>query len=226
MPRVMRMGRRKRKKDAFKVDRACRVNRTYLDYKQFMADHPGLPVVEIDSVEGTKGGKVLLTIHFVSPQLMLAFLRDANTSQSVIDIFNQLDEDLGPETFRRLFQVLLGDNGSEFSNPVALEQDQDGLPRARVFYCDPQAPYQKGAAENNHTLIRRIIPKGKPLDGFTQEDIRKAMNHINSYGRKNLGDMTPYAVFSAFFGEDVLRGMGVEFVPSDQVTLHPSLLKK
>lgn len=226
MPRVIRMGRRKRKKDAFKVDRACRVNRTYPDYKQFMAEHPGLPVVEIDSVEGTKGGKVLLTIHFVSAQLMLAFLRDANTSQSVIDVFDQLYEELGPETFRRLFPVLLGDNGSEFSNPVALEQDKHGLSRTRVFYCDPQAPYQKGAIENNHTLIRRIIPKGTPLDGFTQEDISKAMNHINSYGRKNLGDMTPYAVFSAFFGEDVLKGMGVAPVLSDQVTLHPSLLKK
>ena len=226
MPRVVRMGRRKRKRDAFKVDRACRENRTYLDYKKFMAEHPDLPVVEIDSVEGTKGGKVLLTIHFVSAQLMLAFLRDANTSQSVIDIFDQLYEELGPETFCRLFAVLLGDNGSEFSNPVALEQNRHGVPRARVFYCDPQAPYQKGAIENNHTLIRRIIPKGTPLDGFTQQDICKVMNHINSYGRKNLGDMTPYAVFSAFYGEDVLKGMGVEFVPSDLVTLHPSLLKK
>ena len=133
MPRVVRMGRRKRKRDAFKVDRACRENRTYLDYKQFMAEHPDLPVVEIDSVEGTKGGKVLLTIHFVSAQLMLAFLRDANTSQSVIDIFDQLYEELGPETFCRLFAVLLGDNGSEFSNPVAMEQNRHGeIGRAHV----------------------------------------------------------------------------------------------
>ena len=118
MPRVMRMGRRKQKKDAFKVDMACRLNRTYLDYKQFMADQPGLPVVEIDSVEGTKGGKVLLTIHFVSPQLMLAFLRDANTSQSVIDIFNQLDEDLGPETFRSSSRLSSATTEASFQIPL------------------------------------------------------------------------------------------------------------
>ena len=52
---------------------------------------------------------------------MLAFIRDANTSQSVIDIFDRLWQVLEPDTFRRLFQVVLGDNGSEFSNPSALE---------------------------------------------------------------------------------------------------------
>jgi hypothetical protein len=54
-----------------------------------------LPVVEMDTVVGRTGGKVLLTLHFTVPQLMLAFIRDANTSQSVIDIFDQLYLELG-----------------------------------------------------------------------------------------------------------------------------------
>ena len=111
----------------------------------------------MDTVEGKIVGKVLLTLHFTIPQFMLAFIRDANTSQSVIDIFNRLYMELYPVVFGELFQVLLGDNGSEFSNPTAIELDTQGILRTRVFYCDPQAPYQKGAAENNHTLIRRII---------------------------------------------------------------------
>lgn len=224
MPRVVRMGRRKRK-SSYRVDRKCRENRTYLDYKQFMGDHPDLPVVEIDSVEGIKGGKVLLTIHFVVPQLMLAFLREANTSQSVIDIFNDLYDLLGPDGFCELFPVLLGDNGSEFSNPSAIEYSPEGRLRTRLFYCDPQASYQKGAAENNHTLLRRIIPKGSSLDRFTQKDITQMMNHINSYTRKNLGDKTPYAVFSALYGEHFLKKIGVDLVAPDKVTMHPSLLK-
>lgn len=224
MPRVVRMGRRKTK-TTFKVDRKCRENRTYADYSHFMSDNPGLPVVEIDTVEGIKGGKVLLTIHFVVPQLMLAFIRDANTSQSVIDIFNRLNEEIGTDQFRELFPVLLGDNGSEFSNPTAIEHTPEGVVRSRVFYCDPSAPYQKGAVENNHTLIRRIIPKGKPLDRFTQEEITRMMNHINSYTRKNLGDKTPYEVFSSFYGEDILKKMGADLVAPDKVTMHPSLLK-
>lgn len=53
-------------------------------------------VVQVDSVISTVGRKCLLTIHFAEPSLMLAFLRDANTSQSVIDIFSALDKILGP----------------------------------------------------------------------------------------------------------------------------------
>ncbi len=226
MPRVVRMGRRKKKRDSFKVDKKCRINRTYQDFLNFMSEHPGLTIVEMDSVEGKKGGKVLLTLHFVVPQLMFAFIRDANTSRSVTEIFDGLYGELQPEDFCRLFQVLLGDNGSEFSNPTAIEKDQQGNQRTRVFYCDPQASYQKGAAENNHTLIRRIIPKGTPMDSLTQEDISLMMNHINSYSRPNLGDKTPYAVFAALYGEEILKKIGAVLITPDKVTLHPSLLKK
>ena len=48
----------------------------------------------MDSVEGRKGGKVLLTIHFVNCSLMLAFLREHNDAQSVIDIFNELEKNI------------------------------------------------------------------------------------------------------------------------------------
>lgn len=226
MPRVVRMGRRKKIRDRFKVDKKCRIGRTYQDFLKFMQEHPDLPVVEMDTLEGRIGGKVLLTLHFTVPQLMIAFIRDANTSQSVIDIFDQLYLELGPDTFRKLFPVLLCDNGSEFSNPSAIEFDSHGQRRTWIFYCDPLAPYQRGAAENNHALIRRIIPKGTSLDEFTQQDITLMMNHINSYSRLNLGDKTPYWVFSSLYGEEILRRMNVELIPPDKVTLHPSLLKK
>jgi IS30 family transposase len=226
MPRVVRMGRRRKNKDRFKVDKKCRIGRTYQDFLKFRQEHPDLTVVEMDTVVGRIGGNVLLTLHFTVPQLMLAFIRDANTSQSVIDIFDRLYLELGPDIFRKLFPVLLCDNGSEFSNPSAIEFDSHGQRRTRVFYCDPQAPYQKGAAENNHTLIRRIIPKGSSLDDFTQQDISLMMDHINSYSRLNLGDKTPYWAFASFFGEEILRRMGAELIPPDKVTLHPSLLKR
>jgi IS30 family transposase len=158
--------------------------------------------------------------------LLKNYIREASTSQSVIDIFDRLYLELGPDTFRKLFPVLLCDNGSEFSNPSAIEFDSYGQRRTWVFYCDPQAPYQKGAAENNHALIRRIIPKGSSLDDFTQQDITMMMNHINSYGRPNLGDKTPYRVFASLYGGKILRRMNVDLIPSDKVTLHPSLLKR
>jgi len=133
---------RKKSISNFKVDKSCRVGRTYEDFLSFMKDHLDTPVVEIDSVEGIKGGKVLLTIHFTSSQFMLAFIREANTSRSVIDIFDDLYWELGPDIFLELFLVILTDNGSEFSNPEAIEFDKLDNPRTRIFYCDPSAPYQ------------------------------------------------------------------------------------
>jgi hypothetical protein len=67
------------------------------------------------------GGKCLLTIHFVETSLMLAFLRDANTSASVIQVINLLDKVLGNRIFSQMFPVILTDNGSEFSNPKEIE---------------------------------------------------------------------------------------------------------
>lgn len=225
MPRVVRMSKRKPRR-IFKVDKGCRIGRNYDDFVAFMQKHPCFPIVEMDSVEGTKGGKVLLTLHFTIPQFMLAFIRDANTSQSVIDLIDQLYFALSSDVFCNLFEVLLGDNGSEFSNPKAIEFDRQGNRRTNVFYCNPSASYQKGAAENNHELIRRIIPKGQSLDGFSQEDISLMMDHINSYRRKNLGNKSPYEIFASLYGEDILKRMGVTLITPDEITLHPSLLKK
>jgi IS30 family transposase len=226
MPRIVRMGKRKKKKAGFKVDAKCRIGRTYKDYLTFIQQQPGQIVVEMDTLEGRIGGKVLLTLHFTNPQFMLAFIRDANTSRSVTTIFDMLWQTLGADVFRNLFQVLLADNGSEFSNPLAIELDPQGQRRTRLFYCDPQASFQKGAVENNHSLLRRIVPKGTSFDSFNQDDICLMMNHINSYTRANLGDKSPYEVFADLYGNEPLRRLGAELIPSDEVTLRPSLLKR
>lgn len=78
-----------------KVDKSCRINRTFEDYQTFMLEHPGYPVRQLDSVEGVRGGAVLLTIHFVQQELQLAFLRRANEFPSVIAIFEKLYFDSG-----------------------------------------------------------------------------------------------------------------------------------
>ncbi len=225
LPRKVRYRPRKSKHDSFKVDKSCRIGRTYQDFKNYLQENPDVPLVELDSVEGRKGGKVLLTIHFVESQFMLAFLRDANTSRSVIDVFENLYWELNPDVFSSLFQLCLTDNGSEFSNPAAIEYDVQGNRRTHLFYCDPSSPYQKGAAENNHELIRRILPKGTSLDNLTQEKVNHMMNHINSYGRKKLSDFSPYEIFKKFHGRKVLEKLGAELIPTNEVTLLPAILK-
>ena len=225
MPRTVRMRPRKGTKKSIKVDKTCRINRTYEDFKQFTAEHPYLPVRQIDSVEGIKGKAVLLTIHFVEQDFQLAFLRASNNSQSVIDVFEMLYDVLELDTFRKLFPVLLADNGSEFSNPKAIEFDKQKNLRTRVFYCDPNAPYQKGSCENNHELIRRCIPKGTDFSQYTQEQISLMMSHINSYARSSLGDKSPYDVMAFQYGEELLKAFGIIKIPADEITLNPKLFK-
>lgn len=225
MPRKVRFAPRKKRKD-YKVDKKCRIGRTFEDYKSFIGKYPNMPLTQMDSVEGRKGGKVLLTIHFVKTECMLAFLRDTNDSKSVIDSINHLYQTLGSETFCSIIPILLGDNGSEFSNPAAIEFDEDKNRRTHVFYCDPSAPGQKGSCERNHEFIRMFIPKGRSMDDFTQDMIDRMMNNINSYGRPSLGNKCPYEMMAFMYGEDVPKNLGMKRIAPDDVTLNPSIWNK
>ena len=225
MPRVVRFKPRKSKPVEHKVDSGCRIGRNFLDYGRFI-EKTGAAAVEMDTVKGGVSGKVLLTMMFKSCDFMLAFLRERNTSQTVIDRFEWLYELLGTETFKKLFPVILTDNGSEFSNPKALELDAAGGRRTHIFYCDPQASWQKPNVEVNHEFIRRILPKGASLNALTQADIDLMMSHINSYSREKLNGKTPIEMFNFLYGEGVAEKLGQTKIPSNDILLKPSLLKK
>jgi IS30 family transposase len=226
MPRVCRLKPRRTKPVEHKVDTACRIGRTYADFQEFIISSNGMHIVEVDSVIGRVGGKVLLTMMFQSCDLMLAFIRDRNTSQSVINICSALYDTLGPACFRLLFPALLADNGSEFSNPKALEFDSTGTRRTRVFYCNPNSSFQKPHVEVNHEFIRRVLPKGYSFDNLEQKDINLMMSHINSYSREKLNDKTPFDLFAYLYGANVLKKLGLWRIPANEIVLRPSLLKE
>ena len=225
MPRKVRFRPRRKRPDTIKVDPKCREGRTLDDYKKYMSEHPDTPVVQLDSVEGIKCGAVLLTVTFPSVGLQLAFRRDHNDAQSVINIFDRMYLELGPDTFIKLFPVLLADNGSEFSDPKRIEFDANENRRSRMFYCNASAPYQKGSCEAHHEMIRRVIPKGVDITPYTQAQITLMMNHINSYRRNTLVNKSPYEVFGFLYGEDVLKKSGLSLIPPDEIILSPELLK-
>ena len=226
MPRVCRLKPRVSKPLEHKVDSACRIGRTYDDYKNYLSQHNDIFAVEMDSVIGRIGGKVLLTLMFKSCDLMLAFIRDKNTSQSVIDVFNWLYAILGRDLFCTLLPVLLGDNGSEFSNPTAIEFDNEGNRRTKVFYCDPRASFQKPNVELNHEFIRKVLPKGSSFDNFEQGDINLMMSHINSYSRAKLNDKSPHQLFNFLYGQGILEKLGLKIIHPNEIILKPSLLNK
>ena len=200
-------------------------NNIFLKIMQRM--NPDTPIVEMDSVEGKKGGKVLLTIHFVNCSFMLAFIRKHNDAQSVIDIFNHLQDILGINKFKELFVVILTDNGSEFSNPKEIEFDiKTGELRTQIFYCHPSSPFEKGACEVNHELLRRILPKGTSFDDLTQNDINLIMSHINSYKRKKLNNVSPLTMFSTIYGKETVDKLGIQEIEPNSVNLSKNILNK
>lgn len=225
LPRKVRYRQRK-KAEIMKVDKSCRIGRNYTCFQQFMTEHPDTPVVQIDSVEGIKGGACLLTIHFVKSEMMLAFLRERNDSRSVTEIFNIIYRGLGQKLFGTIFPVILADNGTEFSNPTAIEFNEYGERRTYLFYCDPLASWQKGSAERNHEFIRCFIPKGKDFGVCSQSQITLMMNHINSYSRESLGNKTPYDVFRFLYGTELLDLLSCFPISPNKVTLSKCIFRE
>ena len=81
--------------------------------------------------------------------------------------------------------------------------------------------------ENNHLLVRRVMPKGASFDRLRQEHVDRAMSHVNSYPRLSLDGKTPYDEFVSFYGErgrEFLERLNIRRVGADFVTLDPSLL--
>lgn len=225
LPRKCTLKPRKGRPKEHKVDRSCRVNRTYDVFNSYCKENDVL-IVEMDTVEGKKGGKCIITFLFKSCNLQLYYLVEDHTSQKVIDLFNKLyEEDFGHNLFVQLFEAILTDNGTEFSNPAALEYDQDGLMRTKIFYCDPSASYQKGTCENNHEMLRRFLPKGSSFDELSQDELNIISSHINSYKRKKLNNQAPLELFSSAYGKTILNNLGLTLIPADKVTLNLSVIK-
>ena len=227
LQRKVKFKQRRKQTSIYKIDKKCTENRTYEDFLKYMEENPDTPIIEMDTVEGRKGGKVLLTIHFVNSSFMLAFIRDHNDAESVINTFNKLQDILGLTKFKELFIIILTDNGSEFSNPNEMEYDPiTGEKRTQIFYCHPSSPYEKGSCEVNHELLRRILPKGTSFDDLTQNDINIVMSHINSYKRKKLNDKSPYFMFSSIYGKDTIDKLNIKEINPNDVNLSTKLLKK
>lgn len=225
MPKMCMRRPRKRGKITHKIDRKYRQGRTLDDYKKFKIANPDTAEVQMDSVIGVIGGKVLLTLQF-ELGLMLAHLRDTNNSQSVIDYFDMLEDKFGLDIFKKMFPAILTDNGSEFSNPSAIETSPyTNEQRTRVFYCDPYASWQKGKVENNHTNLRRILSKGTSFNSLNQNDINLVLSHLNSYMRKSYDDIPAIMKFNNIFDKNILEQLDINLISPSNVTLDPKLLQ-
>lgn len=213
-----------------KVDTSIKVGRFYTDFKDYMEFHPNASIVEMDTVIGTQGGKggnCFLTLLFRQFNFMLIYLMPYKKSVYVNEIFNDLKALLGIDEFKRLFEVILTDNGTEFSDPESIEFDMNtGEKICSLFYCDTNCSWQKGSIEKNHEYIRYILPKGTSFASLTQDDCYLIASHINSTPRLSLNNHSPYDSILLFLGQNNIDKLKIKKIDYNDIDLSYRLLRK
>ena len=167
-----------------------------------------------------------LTLLWRKSKFMLIFKLESQTTEEVSRIFRMLQEIIPYDEYKKLFQVILTDNGHEFFDVNNIECIQStGEYVTHLFFCDPHMSCQKGMIEKNHEFIRYILPKGFSFKNITQKDCNLFMNNINSLCRDSLNGKCPYEAMLFLCDEYILKKLKCYFIEPDEVVLNDSLLK-
>lgn len=228
LPRKVRYKVRKNSyKRRTKAENAIKDGRRHSDFVEYTNNNPNSNIVEMDCVEGIKGGKVMLTLLWRKSNFMLIYIMDKQTMLCVEEVFNSLKKILNDEVFKKLFEVILTDNGSEFFNPLSIEVNNNtGEKVSNLFYCDPGDTNQKSSLEKNHQFIRYILPKGSSFNTLTQQDCFNIANNINNLNRDSLNNRTPYEAQLFITDENILSLLNMKYIHHDDVNLSTSIIEK
>ena len=215
----------RRKNKLPSIPKEAKKGRSYEDFQNYLSLNQLNYWLEMDTVMGKMGGKVLLTFNLSFCNFIFARLLDNKTALEVTkhlyDIKNTLHQ--ADKDFFQLFPVILTDNGGEFARVDDIEMDVRG--ESKLFFCDPNRSDQKGRIEKNHTLIRDILPKGTSFDTLTQEDINLVCSHVNSVKRAALNGKSAYELFAFTYGEEIPKLLGISKIPAEDVCQSSILLQ-
>ena len=215
----------RRKNNLPSIPKEAKKGRSYEDFQNYLSLNQLNYWLEMDTVMGRMGGKVLLTFNLSFCNFIFARLLDNKTALEVTkhlyDIKNTLHQ--ADKDFCQLFPVILTDNGGEFARVDDIEMDVRG--ESKLFFCDPNRSDQKGRIEKNHTLIRDILPKGTSFDNLTQEDINLVCSHVNSVKRAALNGKSAYELFTFTYGEEISKLLGISKIPAEDVCQSSKLLQ-
>jgi IS30 family transposase len=225
-PRVVKFKLRRKRPSEY-VPKALKVGRTYDDFLAHTDENEITSWVEMDTLVGRVGGKLILTMDFTFCNFMFGILLDNKSSHEVAEKITLLKNTLSSKgvRFGDIMPILLTDNGGEFSNVFTFENNANSEKETSMFFCDPYKSSQKPRVEKNHTLFRDIVPKGESFDDFTQDTVNLIFSHINSVKRKIYNGKTPYELFSFTYGEHIAQILGVDNIPATDVIQSPKLLK-
>ena len=185
-----------------------------------------LGFVELDTVEGIKGGELLFTIMFPCFSLMLGFKIKQKAQEEIGKILDMLEDKLD-RYFYILFRKGIPDNGCEFLDFNLLEKSihQDLNKRMEIYYTHTYSSYEKPHIENNHILLRWLIKKGYDITLLSSDDILDIINRLNNYPRPKKNFKTPVQLLEEELGDHILELLDLHHIPIDQLNMKDMIIK-
>ena len=194
--------------------------REYKDFIEYTKENNNSIITEIDLVEGIKGSDTYLFTMFIpSIQFIFIFKIKNKYPTSVAKVFDWIEKRIGHKNFKRLFGVLLADQGSEFLNHEIITKSiyDSYTRRCKIFYCEAGKPHQKSHVENIHRLLRRYIPKGVDISNYTQDDINFIVSNINSMYKSKYKNKSPIELFKERFSKIILDKLTIEEIACEDI---------
>ena len=133
---------------------------------------------EGDLISGSKNSHIATLVERHSRFTALAKVPSKDTAVVVAALSQQIRK--LPATLRR---SLTWDRGLEMAKHKTFTVATD----VKVYFCDPQSPWQRGSNENTNGLLRQYFPKRTDLSGYTQSDLDKVALRLSQRPRKTLG---------------------------------------
>ena len=93
---------------------------------------------------------------------------------------------------RELYKSLTWDRGKEMADHLRFTLATN----IKVYFCDPQSPWQRGSNENTNGLLRQYFPKGMDLSNVHQNRLNAVARRLNERPRETLQFYSPAEKFS------------------------------
>lgn len=137
---------------------------------------------EGDLLFGSGNSQIATLVERQTRYVMLAKV-DGKDTRTVVDALIKQARRLPQE----LYKSLTWDRGKELADHRRFTLATD----IQVYFCDPQAPWQRGTNENTNGLLRQYFPKGTDLSVHSQAKLNAVARRLNERPRKTLGYETP-----------------------------------